>query len=210
VRKIPIVEYEESSLEMDSSASISCTTWRPDPISEEISCSPPRLQQGASNKTGLRTDSGGKSPPILNGEKGGNEPNASRANQYKVTQLQEDKIDDRVRLGDVQSEIAQSIDEMFSPIFDSHETSEEKEDEKKKEVAMTEQINEFRKGQRTNEETGQSEEEGKGNRKSADGTPLRKDDDEINRSEANDSKEKSEKFSKTLSGGAQENLAFEE
>ncbi len=204
---------------MDSSASISCSTWRPDPIPEEVSCAPPRLQQGASNKTGLRTDSGGKSPPILDGEKGGNEPNASRADQYKVTQLPEDNSDDRVRLGDVQREIAQSIDEMFSPIFDSHEMfspifdsheiSEEKEEEKVEE-AKTAKKNQDREGHRTNVDTGQSEEEGKGNQESGDVTPQRKDDDEKSRREGKDSKEEIEKSLKKLSGGAQENLAFEE
>jgi hypothetical protein len=201
VRKIPIVEYEESSLEMDSSASISCSTWRPDLIREEISCSPPRLQQGSSNKTGLRTDSGRKSPPNLNGEKGGNEPNASRADQYKVTQLPEDNIDDRVRLGDVHREIAQSIDEMFSPIFDSHEISEEKEE--KEEKVTKEEKNQDREGHRANVDTGQSEE-------SADGTPQSIDDDQKHRREEERSKAKCEKSSKILSGGAQENLAFEE
>ncbi len=209
MRKILIVEYEESSLEMDSSASISCSTWRPDPIREEISCSPVRLQQGASNKTGLRTDSGVKSPPILNGEKGGNESNVSRADQYKLTQLPEHNVDDRVRLSDVQREIAQSIDEMFSPIFDSHEISEEKE-EKEEEEEKTAKKNQDRKGHRTNVEIGQCEEEGKGNQESGDGTSLRKDDDEINSREEESNKEKIEKSSKTLSGGAQENLAFEE
>ena len=145
---------------MDSTASISCSAWR---------------QEKTADITGFQESSAitkRESPTtICHKDKEEvtkvTESLISRSEQYKVTESREGQDNLMAHIGESESEISQSIDDMFSPIFDSHglgveERQEETEHQNRKRLASEQD----RTGQQNRKRADETEKDGPGQQNS--------------------------------------------
>ena len=164
VRKIPIVEYEESSLELDSAASNSCPAWRPetaDPIWRLETVDPIWRSEGVDQTSLHTTDRSSEAKQKDTGSLTKNAPTSEddklddpRARRYIVADSHQKSADLNNVEDNDEANMAQNIDDMFSPIFDTYPVEEEetKEEEKKEEGKKKKEENKMEKDKKKEEE----------------------------------------------------------